>query len=159
MELSALDKKLFHDVEHANFNAQVIESLLQQGANPNAIHPSARSVLTFAYTLGAGPDILDLLIRYGADINASHVLIRAALEGDVETIQYLIQRGALINLPNIHGNTALHAAAVNSHPGAVEFLISHGANIYARNRDGKRPLDVATHPETIDYLTRAYHKK
>ena len=42
-----------------------------------------------------------------------------------------------------YGWTALHWAALNGHKEVVQLLISNGADVNAKNSDGKTPADLA----------------
>ena len=48
------------------------------------------------------------------------------------------------------GNTALHMAAWRGDKHACLWLIRHGADVLARNEDGRVPLDFALHSESFD---------
>jgi len=46
-----------------------------------------------------------------------------------------------VNAENNTGKTPLHIAATHAHDGVCHVLISNGANVYAKDCDGKTPLD------------------
>lgn len=50
---------------------------------------------------------------------------------------------ALLNEPDLEGNTPLHYAVRCKDVAATQWLIAHGANIEARNRQWQKALDVA----------------
>ena len=53
----------------------------------------------------------------------------------------LIDNGALLNVPGGPENdTPLHEAVANNHLPVVELLVSRGADVGARNKQGKTPL-------------------
>jgi len=73
-------------------------------------------------------------------------LLQASEQGDVEGIQEALRQGAWVNVRDVEKNTwdtPLHLAAVNGHAGAVRLLLEHGADVEARDREGKTPLDLA----------------
>jgi hypothetical protein len=85
-----------------------------------------------------------------ADINttSSHghsALAYAALYyDDVDVPQFLLQQGIDIDkADHPNSNTALHFAAINGHINVLSLLLSHGANLYAKNSDGHLPIDLA----------------
>ena len=84
---------------------QVIELLLQKGANPNAqlkLRPKYRNIPNDRYR--------DPLIVWGTT-----PLLRAAKAGDLPVVKLLLQHGALANLPNSIGVTPLMVAAGDGH--------------------------------------------
>jgi uncharacterized protein len=70
-------------------------------------------------------------------------LMIAALEGDMEAVDYLLAGGAQVNAKDNEGRTALMFAVVNSHPKIVKALIRAGAHVNARASDGGTPLMLA----------------
>ena len=82
----------------------------------------------------------------GADVNALHFemppLTWAALMGQTQAAELLLQHGADINGRNKDGNTALHLAAFFGRADVAKLLLENGANPQARNNDGETPVDV-----------------
>lgn len=70
-------------------------------------------------------------------------LIRAAKDGNITTIQKLIDRGADINAKNENGWTALFYAAVTGHEMVVRLLLDRGADINAEDKEGWTALSWA----------------
>lgn len=100
-------------------NLEVLQILLEAGANPNATEPaSTLSVLDYVAIRGK-IDEAKLLVAAGANANASN---------------------------NLYGETPLHFAlncskgAIGNHA-LVEFLIVHGADVNIRDNRGHTPLD------------------
>ena len=77
--------------------------------------------------------------------NTQHVtpLISASARGSLEIAQLLIAYGADVNAHQIHNFTALHNAAQNGQIEMAELLLAHGAAINARSQDGRTPLVFA----------------
>src|SRR6185295_13457244 len=61
----------------------------------------------------------------------------------IEAIQLCLDAGVDVNAANGQGQTALHAAALKGYDKIVEFLAGHGANLTAKDKQGKTPLDAA----------------
>jgi len=67
----------------------------------------------------------------------------AAQTGQVEIVQFLLEKGADVNL-NRGGATALHMAALyGGKPELITLLLKNGADINARTEDGNTPLNLA----------------
>ena len=68
----------------------------------------------------------------------------AAAAGHGQVVEYLIGIGCGVDVRNKFGCTPLHYAASRGHVRVVEALVvGHGANVEARSRDGKLPVDFA----------------
>ncbi|KAG0713132.1 Caseinolytic peptidase B [Chionoecetes opilio] len=62
-----------------------------------------------------------------AKVNEREFLL-AAMVGNMERMQEYIKKGVDVNCQHPYGWRALHAAAINSRPHAVKFLLSQGAD-------------------------------
>ena len=71
------------------------------------------------------------------------VLMRAAENGQIETMEWLIEAGADVNAPNNYGLTALMFVAEKGPIKAMEWLIKEGANVHARDEYGQNALIYA----------------
>ena len=112
-----------------------------------------------------GFEIVVLLLKSGADVNAKDALGKTALIVALECrsavmIRTCVQHGADINASLENGDGVLHIAAklasdpkmadfllqsgshIRRDVQLVEFLIQSGADIHATNADGMTPLDV-----------------
>jgi ankyrin repeat protein len=67
----------------------------------------------------------------------------AACDGHKEAVEYLLQRGAGINIQDKRGCTPLHWAAMQGHHSVVEILLAQGANCMATSQQGFTPLMLA----------------
>ena len=67
-------------------------------------------------------------------------LMRAALDGDVETVKALIDQGADINQRDDNGRTALMFAVVNMHYETMKVLLEYGADVQAKSTVGGTAL-------------------
>jgi cytohesin len=93
-------------------------------------------------------EMAELLIQYGADINARtpegympiHAFVSNSSKGALEL---LIAKGADVNAKSNYGNTPLHCASDIGNIEAAKILLSHGAEINAKNNNGDTPLKNA----------------
>ncbi|CAH8488241.1 unnamed protein product [Heterobilharzia americana] len=86
-------------------------------------------------------DIVGLLIRHGASVNArstdgSTALLYASDGGHLTVLSLLLNAGALINVINCHGDTALSRATRRGWVQCARFLLSYGANPNPMPSDG-----------------------
>ena len=70
-------------------------------------------------------------------------LMRAALDGNTETVRELIQQGADINQRDHNGRTALMFAVMNMHYETMKVLLEDGADVQTRSTDGGTALMAA----------------
>ncbi|XP_070836189.1 60 kDa lysophospholipase isoform X3 [Chaetodon trifascialis] len=64
----------------------------------------------------------------------------AAKIGDMEALEALREMGSNLSLGDYDGRTPLHIAACEGHLHLVQYLLSHGATVYAKDRYGDTPL-------------------
>lgn len=68
----------------------------------------------------------------------------AALFGHLDCLKFLIHCRAIVDLQDNKLWTPLRHAAHWGHPECAQYLVEHGnANIYAKTKKGKTPIDVA----------------
>ena len=91
----------------------------------------------------------------GADPNAPDSkfgvtpLSWAAMHGQVELVQLLIEKGAKVNQPNRDGSFPLHCAAFLGQDAAVRVLLKSGADVTARTQRGDTPTQVTYSDRTV----------
>ena len=100
-----------------------------------------------------------LLIESGADVNKQEPCVgytslhASTQDGRFRVIQFLISKGARVNVRNRDGSTPLHMIAFNGHKEAAIYLLNHGAEVNAAKNDGLTPLMLAvqqTHLPLVD---------
>ncbi|KAK7904727.1 hypothetical protein WMY93_017334 [Mugilogobius chulae] len=69
----------------------------------------------------------------------------AAKIGDIEALEALKEMGSNLSLGDYDGRTPLHVACCEGNLKTVQYLLSHGATVYAKDRYGATPLCNAVH--------------
>ena len=127
-----------------------VKTLLQRGADPNAVNGNTDSALGIAVLHGE-LGMIRLLVCYGADLDQRNVcgfnalhLAASSLHSMVPKIcNYLLDHGADINAANpYNGQTPLMLAVADDQYHVAKLLIERGADATLRRRDGKRALDL-----------------
>uniref|UniRef100_A0A8V5G4P0 Uncharacterized protein n=1 Tax=Melopsittacus undulatus TaxID=13146 RepID=A0A8V5G4P0_MELUD len=67
----------------------------------------------------------------------------AAANGHATVMEYLISKGAKVDVKDKNGRTPLHRAAEKGHGDAVKALLQSGAYLYSLDMKGKTPLHLA----------------
>lgn len=78
------------------------------------------------------------------------VIFSAAHNGDIEALEILLAAGAEVNSLGEHRNTPLHEALQAAEFDAARLLIRHGADLNAKNDEGKLPKDCCWEGEWPD---------
>uniref|UniRef100_A0A3Q1EAK8 Protein phosphatase 1, regulatory subunit 12C n=1 Tax=Acanthochromis polyacanthus TaxID=80966 RepID=A0A3Q1EAK8_9TELE len=103
-----------------------------------------------------GDDEADIINCSNADgITALH---QACIDGSMEMVTFLFERGASVNQVDSEGWTPLHVAASCGYPDIADFLLQQGASLSAVNCDGDVPLDIAL-DETTESLLQDYTQR
>ena len=115
----------------------------EQGANPNShIGERYETPLIAAADSDDGQsiEIMKILIKSGADVNARNRSYSTALycstsneENSIEKAKLLLNAGADVNTRNMYGNVPLFNARSNK---KSQLLIDAGADVKARNYEG-----------------------
>ena len=132
-------------IDHTNSSSplDMIQLLLDRGADPNAKYAHGGTVLHKAILLGE--DYVRLLILGGADVNARNdqqeSILDLALDTSDHMIDVLVECGVDLEARDLNGQTALFKAAQIQHGGSrLESLIACGADIHAKNTAGQTVL-------------------
>ena len=113
---------------------EVVDVLLQAGADPNTVSQRGQAILVSAAFKGA-PETVALLIEAGADVNTGvgrwSALSASMAREDMEIAQILIDAGAAVDQPGL-----LYYAVSNGSEMALRFILEAGADPRLDNERG-----------------------
>lgn len=100
-------------------------------------------------------NLLQQIIEHGFDVkNAGYLIILAAQEGQMDSIEFLIRKGIEID-EEVNGMTAILNAAEDGDLPLVKFLVRKGADFKKASSHGVTPIFVASaegHLEIVIFL-------
>ena len=149
-----LDGTALHQASYHG-NIDMVTELLDHGADPDLVDGSYGGPLQAAI-IGGHHKIAQLLLNRGANVNAqpgivwhmfgvhvSSTALAAAIHcADNDMIDYLLSKGARVDLEHNMHPPALYVAAEAGHAAIIPKLLSSGAEMEAHFR-GKPPLYAA----------------
>ena len=147
-----------HPIQAAIASGNVSLFQLLRGGTNLEIPKVADSLFLSAVAAGNVPVTAELLERTTININwcARQAPISvAARSGHLDTVAFLLERGANINTVGTGRDTAITSASMNGHLNLVEFLLDKGADITAgRTGDGTpiREAALAGHLKVVQLL-------
>jgi ankyrin repeat protein len=124
----------------------IIATLLKAGADPSAAGSDTKASAQLAAEQ-AKPDLLRVFLdsKLSPDWtnkNRESLLAIAAALGNVETVRFLIERGANLNSQDDEGFTALMNACQNRHVEVVRMLAGKGADKSLKSKYGDTALSL-----------------
>ncbi|XP_063537542.1 putative ankyrin repeat protein RF_0381 [Cydia strobilella] len=138
-----------------NGNIRAIKMLLEAGASTTVMDNVGLTPLQICIMRRPSVEIAKLLFSYGAVILPRVKPLSTGLflqftmmciptPEETELLALLLEKGALINDPNVPGGrSVLHFAAMSNNCKLIQVLIELGADIFAKNHRGETPYDVA----------------
>lgn len=155
---------LYASISDENPNLELVELLIEKGANVNDANERNENCLQAAVMSG-NLDLVNLLIEYDVDVNfmvsVDEVGVWAYLnyekESYLDIMEVLIDAGLEINKQDSIGYTALLEMASNGHLDIIKLLVKNGADINLAKDDETTPLMLATyedHEEIVKYLVK-----
>lgn len=128
-------------------DADLIELLLELGADPNGVDANGQAVIGYAVVYDGGPVLLENLVNRGAALdtvnNDGFDLMHAAAEADRgDLIPWLVERGVGLEPRTNHGHTPLQLSAALGKLSALKALLAEGADPLAET-DGMSARDIA----------------
>lgn len=135
-------------------NRQIVEVLLQAGADPN-FRDNGKDPALLSLSEKATPELIHDLILAGARLNArddygDSAVMTAARSSNTAVLKELIGAGAQLNATNSAGETALFPAARSNSSEALVFLLEAGINVNARNESGDTALMAMSSDGTFE---------
>lgn len=136
---------------------EIINFLLDLGANVNGCCSTYSSSALYYAIQSKRDDIIDILLKQGANINQAYrdnrsPLECAVLENDFKSLEKLLKYGSQ-NGVKIDINYLLHAALITEDISTeiIEMIIKEGADVNNNSR-GTYPLEVALESERQDII-------
>ena len=120
-------------------NTDLINTLLNAGADPSIADTNGDTCLHQAVTQSSSKAILQAIIDHGAEVNATNhenqtALLPACKEGNTDLINTLLNAGADPSIADTSGDTCLHKAVTQSFSKAMlQEIIDHGAELNVKN--------------------------
>eukprot|EP00960_Hanusia_phi_P071257 767509-Hanusia_phi.AAC.5 len=139
------DGKTIMHMAASQGNYRVVELLLEEGAEKNQKDRWGNTPLQDAVNANQGP-VIQLLVQWKSELNtenSSDKLCNAASIGDLDTLKLMLEHGLSPNVGNCDERTPLHLASAEGHSKVVEYIMSKGGDVNARDRWGRTPLQDA----------------
>ncbi|MBM9538543.1 ankyrin repeat domain-containing protein [Desulfobulbus alkaliphilus] len=119
------------------------DALLKKGSDIDARDHNGFTPMHLAVSEGH-LELVAHLLDSGAKLElqdkGGSLLARAAENGNLAGMAFLLAHGVVVNAPDDEGFSALHRASMTRNVQAVEFLLAQGADPNLRETDGRTPL-------------------
>jgi uncharacterized protein len=129
-------------------NAEILKYFLELGVDYKNVLPKEGNLLEFSSSV-VSLDILDILLSLDFSYEAKEAFLQsaafsAAIHGNSEKIEYLLDKGANINMQNQHGSSLLHyLSSFEKNFDVFELVLQRGIDINLKDNRGKTALDLA----------------
>lgn len=158
-DVNVIDENKLKPLHYAfqSNDVDVLREFLKRGADLNEKHASndKNTIWTLSFEGIISFEKLKLFIENGARLNdvnnvrGDTVLMVACNNCELNSVEYLIQKGVDVKIKNNFGQTALHVAAKFS-PGCIKLLVDKGCDINLIDKEGNTPLLIAVYANNID---------
>ncbi|MEI0608195.1 ankyrin repeat domain-containing protein [Brachyspira pulli] len=96
--------------------------------------------------------ILTLSINLYALTKNEKAFLKAAENGDIETVRYLINSEVDIDAQDNDGNTALSIAVLSGNSSTVKLLLDYSADHSIKNKYGQTAMDIAKKEKNYEII-------
>ncbi len=130
-------------------NEDAAKCIIDVTSNINEVDDSYQQTALYRAVLKNHPNIVELLIQKGADVNLEDengqtALWLACLKGPLETVQTITAvDGVFLDIKNDLGWAPLHLAVITNQMPIVKHLVDMGVNINEPGRNLKTALHIA----------------
>ena len=138
-------------------NAEIVELLLKNGANPKYVSLGLFYDNHYIPAIYNDLKIFKLLLKYGGKYEFDNSFILCSLGLQIEAVEYLLDLGLNINYQDEFGETILMRAAEDQKSDCFYLLTKRGADLNIRDKWGRTVLYRLTHyfeMNSGDYLNR-----
>lgn len=127
---------------------EVMEYLISKGANVNAVDKSKKTMLhTLAYKETGDVDgAIAVLLKHGGrldlpDMSDTYPMESACGTNKVDRVKMMLEHGKYnLEMQNKDGRTLLHSCVSHEFVPMIQFLISKGVRVDAKDKTGQTPL-------------------
>jgi uncharacterized protein len=146
-------------------STELVQTLVEKGANVNAKDDMGRTALMWAANNGAS-DMAQFLLSKGAEVNAKDPTGKTALlwttsrpfdrfilvQTLADTVQVLLTHGADAMVSDADGKTPLIWAAINGYDAIARILLAKNASPEVQDKEGNTALLFAARNDRIDVV-------
>ncbi|ETO61963.1 hypothetical protein F444_20090 [Phytophthora nicotianae P1976] len=138
---------LYHAVDKEN--VELVKVLLGNGAEVNGSKHDESPHPLRAAVVRKNLELVTLLLKRGANVNRTYTIttgfakltMTVLFESTSDAIfNFLLRRGADVNIRDSKGDTPLHVHAENWNASFVNGLVEHGADVNALDKENRTPL-------------------
>lgn len=132
----------------------ITQMLVKSGADIDAPDREGHSPLYAALMTGR-TQVADLLIKQGGKFDPDILLTQTVVNGvaDRDVIDLLVRHGADVNHLNVDGNSPLMLAISHRQRVLVRQLVAKGANVNMPDASGRFPLQLANEVQDADIIS------
>ncbi|MEX6690568.1 ankyrin repeat domain-containing protein [Danxiaibacter flavus] len=162
-------KNIFFDQSYWKTNPDLasVQAEVTKGNNPSESNRMGMDAVVYAINAKASPGVIKYLLdQKGNEVDklthdSRTYLFWAASKGNTEVIEYLISKGAKLNVEDSHGMTPISFAASSGQADTKVYdaLLRAGANVKERNNDGASLLLLAIPNDNDLSLTNYFISK